>query len=273
MKVVLFCGGRGLRMREAHQSVPKPMVNIGSRPVLWHIMKYYAHHGHTDFILCLGYRAEAIKLFFLDYEEALSNDFVLSGGRHGVELLEQDISDWRITFVDTGYSSSVGERLRRVREHIGEDEYFLANYGDTLTDAPLPEIIEHTVRTGAVASFLAVRPSYTFHTIDFADDDVVEGIRNVSHSGMWVNGGYFVLNRRLFEYMNEGEELVTDVFERLIAERSLIGWRHEGFWAPMDTLKEQQELEAMVEAGAGPWRVWRNGQAVEDAAPPPPADR
>jgi len=256
MKVVLFCGGKGLRMQEASRRIPKPMIRIGDRPVLWHVMKYFAHHGHTEFILCLGHKQEVIKEYFLSYDEALSNDFVLSSGGEEVTLLNEDISDWRITFVDTGYSANVGERLRRVRAHIGEDEYFLANYGDVLTDAPLQDMIARTREDGSTASFLMVRPSYTFHTVEVDGDNRVTDVKDVVRSDIWVNGGYFVLRRDLFDYMEPGEELVTDVFAKLVAERRLSAWRHEGFWAPMDTLKEQQELEAMVEAGGGPWRVW-----------------
>src|SRR5712692_6783317 len=154
MKVVLFCGGLGLRMREASELVPKPMVPIGDRPILWHIMKYFAHFGHTRFVLCLGYRGEVIKDYFLNYNEALSNDFVLSDGGQRVELLGHDIRDWEITFVDTGLHASVGERLRAVRSHLEGEEYFLANYGDTLTDAHLPSLIENLKEQQKVASFL-----------------------------------------------------------------------------------------------------------------------
>ena len=142
MKVVIFCGGQGMRMREASESVPKPMIPIGNRPILWHVMKYYAHFGFTDFVLCLGYKAEAIKHFFLTYNEAMANDFVLSEGGAKVHLLKTDIHNWNITFVDTGLHANIGQRLRAVRHLLGDDEMFLANYGDTLTDADLPAMIE-----------------------------------------------------------------------------------------------------------------------------------
>jgi glucose-1-phosphate cytidylyltransferase len=256
MKVVLFCGGKGLRMQEASRRIPKPMVRIGDRPVLWHVMKYYAHFGHTDFILCLGHKSEVIKEYFLSYNEAFSNDFVLSHGGRQVHLLGEDIADWKISFVHTGYSASVGERLARVREHIGDDPYFLANYGDVLTDAPLPEVIDDVVSRGVVAGFLSVAPSYSFHSVQTDATGVVEGVHDVREAGIRINGGHFVLRNDLFDYMRPGDELVTDTFGRLIAERQVVAWRHDGFWAPMDTLKEQQELEAMVEAGGGPWRLW-----------------
>src|ERR1700727_3135177 len=155
VKVVIFGGGRGFRMREASDVVPKPMVPIGSRPVLWHVMKYYAHFGHTDFVLCLGYKAEAIKHFFLTYNEALANDFVLSEGGAKVHLLKTDIHNWNITFVDTGLHACIGERLRAVRHLLRDDEMFLANYGDTLTDATLTGVIHRVRDPGATASLLA----------------------------------------------------------------------------------------------------------------------
>src|SRR5262249_2642849 len=147
VKVVIFCGGMGLRMREASEAVPKPMVPIGHRPILWHVMKYYASWGHKEFILCLGYKGDAIKEYFLNYSEALTNDFVLSEGGKRVELLASDIHDWEITFVNTGMHTNLGGRLKAVSRHLEGDEMFLANYGDVLTDARLPDMIaEHRVR-------------------------------------------------------------------------------------------------------------------------------
>ena len=256
MKVVLFCGGKGLRMQEASRRIPKPMVTIGGRPVLWHVMKYFAHHGHTEFILCLGHKSDVIKEYFLNYSEALSNDFVLTAGGQRVKLLHEDISDWKISFIDTGYSANVGQRLRAVREHIGDDEYFLANYGDVLTDAPLNEMISQLKGLNRVASFLCVQPSYSFHTVQMKDEHLVGGVRSITETDLWINGGYFVLRQDLFDYLEPGFELVTDCFERLIEIEQLVAYKHHGFWAPMDTLKEQMELEAMVEAGGGPWRLW-----------------
>ena len=142
MKVVLFCGGLGLRLGDGPNAIPKPMVLVGQRPILWHVMKYYAHFGHKDFILCLGHKSGAIKDYFLNYSEAVSNDFVLSGGGRELKLLTQDIEDWRVTFVETGLNSTIGQRLRAVREHLGDDEVFLANYSDGVTDLHLPTVID-----------------------------------------------------------------------------------------------------------------------------------
>src|SRR5215213_6632747 len=156
MKVVLFCGGLGMRMRADNQSLPKPMMPIGSRPVLWHVMRYYAHFGHTDFILCLGYGAQAVKDYFLTYRETTSNDFVLRQGGDDIEMLGSDISDWAVSFIDTGADTPIGERLRRVRPYLDGDEVFLANYGDVLTDAPQNDLIQEFAKTDAVAQLLAV---------------------------------------------------------------------------------------------------------------------
>jgi glucose-1-phosphate cytidylyltransferase len=256
MKVVLFCGGLGLRLREARDGMPKPMSLIGPRPILWHVMRYYAHFGHRDFVLCLGYRGDAIKDYFLHYNEALSNDFVLSDGGKSLEFLKTDIQDWRITFVDTGLRALVGERLRAVRHHLDGEELFLANYGDTLTDAPLDDLIADFQRRGAIAAFLCARPTYTFHLVSLEEDGLVSSIQHVQESDTWINGGYFMFRREIFDYLDEGHDLVEEGFRRLIEAGQLIAYRHEGFWAPMDTLKDRQALEEMYESGRPPWGVW-----------------
>jgi glucose-1-phosphate cytidylyltransferase len=256
VKVVLFCGGMGLRMREASEVAPKPMVPIGSRPVLWHVMKYYAHHGFTDFVLCLGYKAEVIKHFFLTYSEAMANDFVLSDGGSNVHLLKTDIHDWTITFVDTGLNACIGERLRAVRHLLDEDEMFLANYGDTLTDANLPAMVDRAREEQVAASFLAVRPNYSFHVVEMDASGRVEGMSDVTRSGIWINGGYFVLRREVLDELRPGEDLVEAPMRRLAARNQVLAQRHDGFWAPMDTLKDKQCLESLHEHGSAPWQLW-----------------
>jgi glucose-1-phosphate cytidylyltransferase len=258
LKVVLFCGGLGLRMGESTTRVPKPMITIGDRPILWHIMKYYASFGYRNFVLCLGYKGEVIKQFFLDYNEALSNDFVLTGGGTRIELISSDIHDWSITFVDTGLQSSIGERLLRIRPYLGDDEIFLANYGDTLTDAPLPDMIDVLRKSDAAALFLGSRPTYNFHVATMDSSNRVLELEDVTRAGLWINAGYFVLRREIFDYMREGEELVEEPFRRLIAARKLIAYPYEGFWAPMDTLKEKHNLDALLESGQAPWTSARS---------------
>ena len=257
MKVVLFCGGLGLRLREFSDRVPKPMVTIGYRPILWHIMKYYAHFGHKDFILCLGWRGDVIKDYFLNYNEALSNDFVLSNGGANVELLNRDIHDWNITFVDTGIQANIAQRLMAVREYLRHDEVFLANYADDLTDLHLPDMIELLRRKRAIGAFLSVRPSQSFHTVDVDADGTVHAVTGVKKTNVWINGGYFVFHKKIFDYIHEGEELVEEPFQRLIAEGRLASMQYEGFWGCMDTYKERQLLDDMYSQGESPWEVWK----------------
>jgi glucose-1-phosphate cytidylyltransferase len=256
MKVVLFCGGLGLRMREHSESIPKPMVPIGDRPVLWHLMKYYAHYGHRDFILCLGYQAQAIKRYFLNYDETLSNDFVLEDGGRSVTLLGSDVQDWRITFVDTGLHANIGQRLLAVRKHLDGESVFLANYADVVTDAPLPAMIAQFERQKAIALNLCVQPNYTFHFIESDDEGWAVDIRDVRTSEVWINGGFFVMRPEIFEYMEPGDELVVEPFQRLIKKRALATYQHRGFWAPMDSVKEKQALDELYQSGNRPWYVW-----------------
>jgi glucose-1-phosphate cytidylyltransferase len=256
MKVVIFCGGLGLRMRSGVDSAPKPMMTIGDRPVLWHIMRYYAHFGHNEFILCLGFGAASVKQYFLHYDETHSNDFVMAKGGQQIELLDSDISDWRITFVDTGIDTSIGERLRRVRPYLEDDEIFLANYGDVLTDAPMDKIVDKFAASDVTASLLAVRPQDSFHLVEFGTDARITALRSAADLSLWINGGYFVLRQSVFDVLHEGEDLVGDAFPRLAVENKLQAVPYHGFWAPMDTLKERSALEEMHRSGNRPWAVW-----------------
>ena len=163
MKVVLFCGGLGTRLREYSETVPKPMVDIGFRPIIWHLMKYYAHFGHKEFILCLGHRGDYIKRYFLDYNECLSNDFVMIDGGKTVQLQNTDISEWKITFVDTGLKSNIGQRLMAVEKYLEDDDVFMANYSDGLTDLNLANYIDYFQQKNKIACFLSVQPSHSLH--------------------------------------------------------------------------------------------------------------
>ncbi len=258
MKIVLFCGGLGLRLREHGDAVPKPMIPIGYRPILWHIMKYYANYGHSDFVLCLGYKADVVKQYFLHYDEAVSNDFVLRNGGREVELLSSDIDDWRITFADTGLRANIGQRLRAARKYLEGEEIFLASYGDCLTDAPLDELVEDSRRRDTVASFLSVQPDYPFSLVAQQENGLVTGISDVQDAGLWINGGYFIFRKEIFDYLDEGEELVVEPFQRLIKESKLTTYPHTGFWAPMDTLVDHQTLEKLANDPRPPWAVWQH---------------
>lgn len=258
MKVVLFCGGLGMRLRDYAENVPKPMVPLGYRPIIWHLMKYYAHFGHKDFILCLGYRGDLVKQYFLNYEECVSNDFILSEGGRRRELINSDIEDWRITFVDTGLNTNIGERLVAVRPYLEGEEMFLANYADGLTDLHLPDQIRHLQRSGKVASFLAVKPNLSYHFLQATDDGTVISFRDIAHSGLRVNGGFFVFRQEIFDYIQPGEELVQEPFLRLMTDRQLTAYRYDGFWLPMDTAKDKKRLDDLYDSGDPPWFVWKH---------------
>jgi len=265
MKVVLFCGGEGMRLRGYSEDVPKPMVTIGSRPVLWHVMKYYAHFGHKDFLLCLGYKANAIKNYFLEYEESVSNDFIFSDGGRKLEFMQRDIDDWKITFIDTGLRSTIADRLRLVEPHLDGEEVFLANYSDGLTDFPLPKMIEEFSKRNSYASFLSVQPrTSSLDAVNLTDDGSVRTIKTMKDSGIWVNGGYFVLRKEVFRYINAGEELIYEPFQRLIAEGKVWSQRYPGFWQCMDTFRDKQILDELEASGSAPWCLWKNGHRTSE---------
>jgi len=257
VKVVLFCGGLGMRMREGAASAPKPMNMIGDRPLLWHVMRYYAHFGHTDFILCLGYGAAAVKDYFIRYDETLSNDFTLVAGGRDIQMHSTDITDWNISFIDTGLRSSIGERLMRVRSLVEDEEMFLANYADTLTDARLDQLIDRfRGNPQAVASMLAVPPVSTHHVVEIDEEGQVSGVREVRELMQWENGGYFVLRPAIFDVLRDGEDMVPHAFSRLVPERRLLAQRYNGFWRAADTFKDRAELEDMFHRGQCPWMLW-----------------
>jgi glucose-1-phosphate cytidylyltransferase len=232
VKVVLFCGGRGLRLKGGG-AVPKPMVQIGGRPLLWHILRYYNHFGHNRFVICVGHQAEVIQEYFRNPDAC---------------------PDCTIEFVDTPLDASIGERFSAVRDRFAKDEIFLANYGDTVTDVPLPTLIDYHAASGKVASLLAVRPNYTFNVVTWAKGHVTE-FQDIAQTGIWINGGYFVLRGDVFDYIEAGEDL-PEMFQRLIDAAELVAYAYEGFWAPMDTLKDKQRLEALVASGGGVFPVW-----------------
>jgi glucose-1-phosphate cytidylyltransferase len=255
MKVVLFCGGLGTRIRDYSENIPKPMIAIGHQPILLHIMQYYSHYGHRDFILCLGYKANVIKEYFLNYNPALNSDCVISEFGKKIEIIGGGLPDWRVTLVDTGTWRNIGERLMAVRHLVQDEDIFLANYSDGLTDAPLPDMIERLKMTEKAGSFIAVRPPFNFHLAEFDEQGAVRRMRSSQESEIWINGGYFVFRNTVFDYIRGGEELVLEPFNRLIAADQLLAYKYEGFWRAMDTLRDRQVLEDIVERGTMPWRM------------------
>ena len=256
MKVVLFCGGLGTRMREYSDTIPKPLVSIGPRPIIWNLMKYYAHYGHKDFILCLGYRGDLIKEYFLKYDERMSNNFTMRKGGKEIQLFNSDIHDWNITFVDTGINSNIGQRLKAVQPLLEGEDVFLANYSDGLSNIPLDSYLRTALESQAIASFVSVRPSQSFHAVKVDGGGIVTNIEPVGQSDFWINGGFFILRSAIFDYMREGEELVEQPFHRLLSEMKLFSYRYTGFWASMDTFKDKKTLDGMYDRGDALWQVW-----------------
>jgi len=255
MKVVLFCGGLGTRLREHSDTIPKPLVNIGVRPIIWHLMSYYAHYGHKDFVLALGYHGELIREYFLNYQEAISSDFTLSEGGKKIELHSPGFQDWRITFVDTGLHSNIGQRLMKVRKYVEGEKAFLANYSDGLSDIPLDAQIKDFEKKKVVASFASVRTLQSFHLVQSTADGTVERIGPMNDGSVYVNGGFFVLRSDIFEYIQPGEELVEGPFKRLIEKKLLATYRHAQFWQAMDTFKDKITFDRMEAKGECPWMV------------------
>ena len=257
MKVVLFCGGTGMRLRGYSDDVPKPMVHIGSRPILWHVMKYYAHFGHKDFVLCLGYKGNTIKDYFLHYEESVSNDFVWSNGGKDIQFVNRDIDDWKITFVETGVNANLGQRLMAVESYLKNEEIFLVNYSDGLSDAPLPLLVDAFKRSKAIASLLLVQPTASFDIVQAGPEGLVRNISALSRSDIWINGGFFLMRKEMFDCIRPGEELVREPFQRLIEKKALLAYKYTGFWQCMDTFKDKQHLEDLNQ-DAAPWKVWNH---------------
>jgi glucose-1-phosphate cytidylyltransferase len=256
MKVVLFCGGFGMRLYPTTEIVPKPLVHVGEKPIIWHLMKYYSHFGFNDFILCLGYKGEKIKKYFLDYDECLSSDFVLSNGGKNRKLIVENTEEWRITFAETGINSNIGQRLKAVEKYLDGEKIFLANYSDGVTDLNLPDLIDFFTRSKKIGCLLSVKPSHSYHAITSDDKGIVSAITPIAQSNIRVNGGYFVFKDQIFDYIKKGEDLVEQPFQRLIKQQQLLVYPFDGFWASMDTFKDKQRLDELAANGKAPWQVW-----------------
>jgi len=270
LKVVLFCGGQGLRMRDitgVGADLPKPMVMLGARPLLWHLMKYYAYWGHKDFILCLGYKGATIKKFFAEYEEWISNDFVVAGNGSKMELLSRDLQDWRITLVDTGAEANIGERLVAVKPLLKDEDIFLANYSDALTNCALPSVIDRLDATGAVGACMVVRPNISLHFMHHDTAGLVTGVLTPEQADVWINGGFFAFRQEIFDYIRPGEELVEQPFARLIEAGKLAALSFKGFWRACDTFKDLRTLESLLTQGPAPWELWRLAPGAAEIKP------
>lgn len=259
MKVVILCGGLGTRLREETEFRPKPMVEIGGRPILWHIMKLYASYGLQRFVLCAGYRGDMIKDYFLHYG-ARNHDFTVSlnagEGVKGVEVHgDHAEQDWMVTVLDTGATTNTGGRVRHAAAHLDE-EHFMVTYGDGLGDVDLKALMDFHLSHGRIGTVTVVRPPLRFGVLDLNEDDSVARFREKPQSEDWVSAGFFVFRREFLDYLDLDSVLEDTPLEKLAEAGELKAFRHEGFWQPMDTYREREILVNLWENGEAPWRTW-----------------
>lgn len=255
MKVVILAGGLGTRLAEETEVRPKPMVEIGGRPILWHIMKHYAYYGFNEFYVALGYRGDIIKRYFLDYH-ALSSDMTI-GLQHGkVDVIDGQYEDWTVHLVDTGLTTNTGGRIRRLRAML-DDEPFLATYGDGVCNLDLHALVRSHRDRGCIATVTAVRPPARYGGLVFDGDLVAEFTEKPQIGEGWINGGFMMLEPGVFDYLDSDQSsLEIDGLERLAADRQLSAYRHADFWQCMDTLRDKRQLEQAWQSGHAPWKVW-----------------
>jgi|SRR5581483_1178090 len=259
MKVAILCGGVGTRLREETEFRPKPLVEVGGRPILWHIMKLYAHHGFRDFVLCLGYRGNMIKEYFLNYE-AMNNDFTICLGRESrIEYNDtHEEQNFRITLADTGLETMTGGRLRRARKYLAGDDSFMVTYGDGVSDVNVRRLLEFHKRHGRLATVTTFRPVSRFGILDIDSENKVQNFIEKPKSDAWASAGFFVFQKGVLDYL-DGDECILEhgPLERLAAERQLIAYHHDGFFYAMDTYREYQILNDLWKSGQAPWKVWK----------------
>jgi glucose-1-phosphate cytidylyltransferase len=260
MKVVIFCGGKGTRLREETEYRPKPMVPIGPRPILWHIMKIYAHYGYTEFILCLGYKGEMIKDFFRNYLW-MANDVTLRlGSAPEVKFHDRHLEEnWTVTLADTGEDTMTARRLKAIERHIGTDETFLLTYGDGVGNVHIPSVVSEHQRKSAMMTVTAVHPPGRFGDLDLNAENLVTGFNEKPQAeGGWINGGFFVVSRRVFDYLEGIDDVMLErgPLSDLAARGDLAAYRHDGFWQPMDTYQEYLYLNRLWHENRAPWKIW-----------------
>jgi len=255
MKAMILAGGFGTRLAEETEIRPKPMVEIGGRPIIWHVMNQYSQHGINEFVICLGYKAEYVKKFFLDYAASLS-DFTVNLATHDVEVHKRWAEDWKVTLVDTGRETMTGGRIKRAIRHVAANEPFCLTYGDGLSDVDISASIAFHRKHGKLATVTAVTPPGRFGILDIDNEHRVTGFREKIASDQYrINGGFFVLDSKICDYIDgDGTIWEQEPMRQLATEGELRAWDHEGFWQPMDTLRDKMYLESLWDGGNPPWR-------------------
>lgn len=261
MKTAILCGGRGMRLREYTEAIPKVLVEVGGRPILWHIMQGYAHYGYTDYVLALGYLGERVKEFFLDYQSWRKRDLRLRLGGGGSPELLGEGEDWTITFAGTGMETNTGGRIKRLAPYLDGDTFF-ATYGDGVSNIDVPRLLEFHRSHGKVATVTVVQPRLGLGVLDIDADQRVTRFDEKPKIEGWVNGGFFVFDRRVFGYLDQNSDLERECLVQLASEGELMAYQHKGFWACMDTYKDTVDLNAAWSCGRAPWRIWEEDQIV-----------
>lgn len=256
MKVVILCGGKGTRMREETEYRPKPLVEIGGMPILWHIMKVFSYHGYKDFILCLGYKGNMIKEYFLNFEY-FANDFTINmgNGRGKVSFHSQPKDNWNITFASTGEETNTGGRIYKIKKYIN-DETFLMTYGDGLADVNIPELVKFHTERGKIATLTGTKTATRFGALQIGNEELVTIFEEKPLLEDYINGGFYVLNHKVFRYLDDNSIFERDALPKLAADRELNVFKHNGFWQPMDTYKEVEEFNKQWSSGIKPWVIW-----------------
>ena len=254
MKVVILAGGYGTRLSEYTESIPKPMVNIGGKPIIWHIMKTYAHFGHKDFYLALGYKAEIIKEFFLNYR-SLNADFTVDLSNDNVDFHQIDVTDWRVTLVQTGLKSMTGGRVKRMKSFIGK-EPFMLTYGDSVADIDINALLKYHKSHGKMVTVSGVRPSARFGELEMQDQEVISFREKPQTTQGWVNGGYFICEPEIIDFIEDDLTILEkEPLEKISEMGELMSYRHEGYWQCMDTKRDRDHLEELWNSGSAPWSV------------------
>ena len=256
MKVVLLAGGYGTRLAEETDIKPKPMVDIGGKPILWHIMKLYSHFGFNDFVVCLGYKGYVIKEYFANYFLHMA-DVTFDMTSNAMTVHQKHAEPWKVTLVDTGANTMTGGRIKRVKDYVG-DETFLATYGDGLSDQDLKALVAYHKKSGKIGTMTTVQPSGRFGAVAIdAHDQINALIEKPKGDGAWINAGFFVFEPKIFDYIeNDSTVLERQPLEGLARDGQLTAFKHQGFWKPMDTLREKHEFEELWSSGKAPWKVW-----------------
>jgi glucose-1-phosphate cytidylyltransferase len=258
VKVIILCGGKGTRLKEHTESIPKPLIDIGGRPILWHIMKIYAAHGFDDFILCLGHRGQAVKEYFMEYLSWRHHDFCLdlSAEEPQVRLVNHDRENWRITFADTGEDTNTGGRIKRVAPLLADEDSFMVTYGDGVADIDIKKLVEFHQGHGRIGTITVVNPPSQFGVLDLAPDGRVSRFREKPILNQWINGGFFVFRRDFLDRLRGDDVLERAPLERLAGDGQLVAFRHTTYWACMDTYKDTVQLNEQWTEGKAPWKVW-----------------